>query len=47
VPASYSRRTYGRITPWPIGPNRGSCGTAAFTKQRVIIRIFQRPAMAR
>src|SRR5216684_1458087 len=26
------------ITPWPIGPNRGSCGTAAFAKQRVIIR---------
>jgi PAS domain S-box-containing protein len=25
------------ITPFPIGPNRGSCGTAAFTKQRVII----------
>src|SRR6266571_2010158 len=25
------------ITPWPIGPNRGSCGTAAFTKQRVVI----------
>jgi PAS domain S-box-containing protein len=25
------------ITPWPIGPNRGSCGTAAFMKQRVII----------
>jgi PAS domain S-box-containing protein len=25
------------IRPWPIGPNRGSCGTAAFTKQRVII----------
>ncbi len=25
------------ITPWPIGANRGSCGTAAFTKQRVII----------
>src|SRR5260370_13238362 len=25
------------ITPWPIGPNRGSCGTAAFTKQRGII----------
>src|SRR2546428_4719779 len=24
------------ITPWPIGPNRGSCGTAAFTKQRVV-----------
>src|SRR5260221_558149 len=27
----------GAITPGPIGPNRGSCGTAAFTKQRVII----------
>ena len=26
------------ITPWPIGPNRGSCGTAAFIKQRVVIR---------
>jgi formate hydrogenlyase transcriptional activator len=25
------------ITPWRIGPNRGSCGIAAFTKQRVII----------
>jgi formate hydrogenlyase transcriptional activator len=25
------------ITPFAIGPNRGSCGTAAFTKQRVII----------
>jgi PAS domain S-box-containing protein len=25
------------ITPWPIGLNRGSCGTAAFMKQRVII----------
>src|SRR6266516_2120336 len=25
------------ITPWLIGPNRGSCGTAAFTKQRVVI----------
>jgi len=25
------------ITPWPIGPGRGSCGTAAFLKQRVII----------
>src|SRR5215831_8804833 len=25
------------ITPWPIGPNKGSCGTAAFTKSRVII----------
>jgi PAS domain S-box-containing protein len=26
------------ITPWPIGPNKGSCGTAAFTKKRVVIR---------
>ncbi|HWZ50426.1 MAG TPA: PAS domain S-box protein [Granulicella sp.] len=25
------------LTPWTIGPNRGSCGTAAFLKQRVII----------
>src|SRR6266850_3222107 len=25
------------ITPFAIGPNRGSCGTAAFTKQRVVI----------
>jgi formate hydrogenlyase transcriptional activator len=25
------------FTPWPIGPNMGSCGTAAFTKERVII----------
>jgi PAS domain S-box-containing protein len=33
VPAAFTRA----ITPWPIGPNRGSCGTAAFTKQRVII----------
>ena len=33
VPAAYMAA----ITPWPIGPNRGSCGTAAFTKQRVII----------
>src|SRR5579862_4889114 len=24
--------------PWPIGPNRGSCGTAVFLKQRVIIQ---------
>src|SRR3974390_2423849 len=23
--------------PWPIGPGRGGCGTAAFLKQRVII----------
>jgi formate hydrogenlyase transcriptional activator len=33
VPAAFVRA----ITPWPIGPNRGSCGTAAFTKGRVII----------
>jgi formate hydrogenlyase transcriptional activator len=25
------------FTPWPIGPNMGSCGTAAFTKERVFI----------
>ncbi len=24
--------------PWPIGPNRGSCGTAVFLKKRVIIQ---------
>src|SRR4029077_10602858 len=33
VPSAFVRA----ITPWPIGPNRGSCGTAAFTKQRVVI----------
>ena len=33
VPAAFRAA----ITPWPIGPNRGSCGTAAFIKQRVII----------
>ena len=33
VPAAFTAA----ITPWSIGPNRGSCGTAAFTKQRVII----------
>jgi PAS domain S-box-containing protein len=33
VPAAFTAA----ITPWPIGPERGSCGTAAFTKQRVII----------
>jgi len=33
VPAAFTSA----ITPWSIGPNRGSCGTAAFTKQRVII----------
>ena len=33
VPAAFTAA----ITPWPIGPNRGSCGTAAFAKQRVII----------
>jgi len=25
------------FTPWPIGPNMGSCGTAAFTRERVFI----------
>src|SRR4030095_503036 len=25
------------ITPWPVGPNSGSCGTAGFLKKRVII----------
>jgi len=25
------------INPWPIGPDRGACGTAAFLKERVII----------
>jgi len=25
------------ISPWPIGPDRGACGTAAFLKRRVII----------
>jgi len=33
VPATFKAA----ITPWRIGPNRGSCGSAAFTKQRVII----------
>src|SRR5437867_8635430 len=33
VPAAFTTA----ITPWPIGPGRGSCGTAAFMKQRVII----------
>jgi formate hydrogenlyase transcriptional activator len=33
IPATFKAA----ITPWPIGPNRGSCGIAAFTKQRVII----------
>jgi formate hydrogenlyase transcriptional activator len=33
VPAAFTAA----ITPWAIGPNRGSCGTAAFSKQRVII----------
>jgi PAS domain S-box-containing protein len=33
VPPAFART----ITTWPIGPNRGSCGTAAFTKERVII----------
>jgi formate hydrogenlyase transcriptional activator len=33
VPSAFARA----ITPWRIGPNRGSCGTAAFTKKRVVI----------
>jgi len=33
VPAAFTKA----ITPFSIGPDRGSCGTAAFTKQRVII----------
>ena len=33
VPATFKAA----ITPWLIGPNTGSCGTAAFTKQRVIV----------
>jgi PAS domain S-box-containing protein len=33
VPPSFERA----ITPWPVGPNRGSCGIAASTKTRVII----------
>jgi GAF domain-containing protein len=40
VPAAFMAA----ITPWRIGPDRGSCGTAAFTKQRVIIPdIFSDP----
>src|SRR5882757_5869740 len=33
VPATFKAA----ITPWRIGPARASCGTAAFTKQRVIV----------
>ena len=33
VPATFKAA----ITPWQIGPGRVSCGTAAFTKQRVVI----------
>jgi PAS domain S-box-containing protein len=33
VPATFRAA----LTPWPIGPNSGSCGIAAFTRQRVII----------
>jgi formate hydrogenlyase transcriptional activator len=25
------------LAPWPVGPNRGCCGTAAFTGKRVIV----------
>ena len=38
VPATFTAA----ITPWRIGPNRGSCGTAAFTKTRVIISDISR-----
>jgi formate hydrogenlyase transcriptional activator len=33
IPAAFKAA----ITPWKIGPNRASCGAAAFTKQRVIV----------
>src|ERR1700682_1181836 len=33
VPATFKAA----ITPWRIGPERASCGAAAFTKQRVIV----------
>src|SRR5436309_14477048 len=33
LPSAFARP----ITPSPIAPNRGSCGTAPFTKQRVVI----------
>ncbi len=33
VPATFRAA----ITPWRIGPDRASCGAAAFTKQRVIV----------
>jgi PAS domain S-box-containing protein len=33
VPATFKAA----ITPWRIGPDRASCGAAAFTKQRVIV----------
>ena len=38
VPATFKAA----ITPWRIGPDRASCGAAAFTKQRVIVpKYFQ------
>jgi PAS domain S-box-containing protein len=33
IPATFKAA----ITPWQIGPDRASCGAAAFTKQRVIV----------
>src|SRR4029077_7445474 len=33
VPAAFKAA----ITPWRIGPDRASCGAAAFTRQRVIV----------
>ena len=38
IPATFKAA----ITPWRIGPDRASCGAAAFTKQRVIVpKYFQ------
>src|SRR5260370_795612 len=33
VPATFKAA----VTPWRIGPDRASCGAAAFTKRRVIV----------
>jgi hypothetical protein len=33
IPATFKAA----ITPWRIGPDRASCGAAAFTRQRVIV----------
>src|SRR5580704_2344905 len=34
------------FAPWPVGPNRGCCGTAAFLGKRVIVSDVHRPALA-